>query len=398
MVLQTGSAPQQPVVPPADEAANRLIVPQGFAVRIFAEQLTGRPRFMAIGPDGLLYLTLMNSGQIVRLPDHDGDGRADKSEIVASGLSLPHGIEWHGDWLYLAEGDKIERLRDGDGNGTLEIKQLVTNAIPAPEGHSSRTVHFGPDGKLYVSAGSKCNIPVNCVEADKRRATIMRFNVDGTIPLDNPYSNDPDMSRRPVWAEGLRNSVDFLWAPNGQLWANHNGSDGLGDDVPPEEIIIPVQRGKSHGWPYCYTPTVGLTPIGTSEVRDQRVPLPTGFDCDQVVPALLTDAAHSAPLGMTLADGTNFPAAYRDDLFVAYHGSWNTNNVNNYRDCKVQRVIIENGAPVASETFITGWRSPGQKCSAAWGRPADVIFAPDGSMLISDDHAGRVYRVVYVGQ
>jgi len=393
-LITTSGTTSQPPLPPADEATTRITVPTGFAIRIYAKDLGGRPRFMAFGPDGLLYLTLMSDGKIVRLPDRNRDGRADATEVVASGLSQPHGIEWRNGWLYVAEGNKVERLRDTNNDGQFETKELITDNIPGPVGHASRTLHFGPDGKLYVSAGSSCNI---CVEDDKRRATIMRFNPDGTIPADNPFANDPDPNRRPVWAEGLRNSVDFLWTPSGQLWANHNGSDGISDDAPPEEMIIPVQKGRSHGWPYCYTPTVGLVPPGTQDVRDVRMTLPNGFTCADAVPARFTDLAHSAPLGMTFGQGENFPTVMRDDLFIAYHGSWNTNNVNNYRDCKIQRIVIENGEPVRGETFANGWRSAGQKCGSAWGRPADVVFGPDGTMYISDDAGGRVYRVVYTG-
>jgi glucose/arabinose dehydrogenase len=202
------------ILPPPDEASRRIRVPPGFAIRIFAEGLNGKARMMAFGWDGALYLTLMNAGQIVRLPDRNWDGRADRVEVVAEGLALPHGIEWLGEWLYVAEGDRIERLRDGDGDGRLEIRELVTDNIPPARGHVSRTLHFGPDGKLYVSAGSSCNI---CEEDDPRRAAILRFNPDGTIPADNPLAADPDPRRRPLWAWGLRNSVDFMWTPGGQL-------------------------------------------------------------------------------------------------------------------------------------------------------------------------------------
>lgn len=384
-------------LPPPDEASRRLTVPAGFAIRIFAEGLGGKARFMAFGPDGALYLTLMNAGRIVRLPDRDGDGRADRVEVVAEGLNLPHGIEWRDGWLYVAEGDRVERLRDGNGDGYLEIRELVTDHIPSPRGHVSRTLHFGPDGKLYVSAGSSCNI---CEEDDPRRAALLRFNPDGTIPSDNPFASDPDPRRRPLWAWGLRNSVDFLWTPDGTLWANHNGSDGMGDDLPPEEIVIAVQRGRHHGWPYCYTPGLGpnLPPDQRAEVRDSRMALPPNFTCADAVPALFTDLAHSAPLGMDTGARAAFPPQYWDDLFVAYHGSWNT-SLPNARDCKVQRIVVENGRPVRSEDFANGWRAPGKMCGdpATWGRPADVLFGPDGAIYISDDHGGRVYRVVYTG-
>lgn len=385
-------------VPPADEAARRIQVPEGFAIRIFAQNLSGRPRFMASGPDGMLYISLIDSGQIARLPDRNGDGLADRVEIAASNLDRPHGLEWRNGWLYVAETGSVVRLQDRNADGTMEVRETVTTNIPPGGGHYTRTLHFGPDGKLYVSVGSDTN---NTPESDPRRAAILRFHADGSIPSDNPFANDSDTRKRPVWAWGLRNSVDFLWTGSGQLWADHNGSDGLGDNVPPEEIVINVQRARSHGWPYCYTPVLGpnLPPNQQSEVRDTRVALPSGFTCSQAVPALFTDLAHSAPLGMTLGSSGSLPNGFEDDLFVAYHGSWNTNDPASYRDCKVQQIVVENGQPVRSQTFATGWRAAGERCGAAatWGRPADVIFGSDGAMYISDDKGNRVYRVVYVG-
>lgn len=384
-----------PTLPPPDEAASKISLPPGFSIRIFAQNLPSNPRLMQTGPDGWLYVALMSSGSIARLPDRNRDGIADGVEIAASGLNLPHNLEWNGEWMYVAENDRIERLRDNDQDGSYETRELVTDNIPGAGGHSSRTLHFGPDGKLYVTTGSTCNI---CEESDPRRAAMLRFNPDGSIPTDNPFAGDSDPRKRAVWAWGLRNSVDFLWAADGTLWANQNGSDGLGDEVPPEEIFIPVQKGKSHGWPYCYTPVNGLNQPQQAEVRDTRIALPSGFTCAQAVPALFTDSAHAAPLGMSAASPA-FPAEYRDDIFVAYHGSWNTDNPNNYRDCKVQRIVIENGAPVRSETFATGWRAPGAKCGDAstWGRPADVAVGGDQALYISDDKGMRIYRVVYTG-
>lgn len=342
---------------------------------------------MAFGPDGMLYVTLTDAGEIARLPDKNQRGVADGIEIVARNLSEPHGIEWHDGWMYVAESGRVERF-----DQTFDKRELVTDNIPSGGGHFTRTLHFGSDGKLYVSAGSSCNL---CVETDPRRAAILRFNPDGSIPSDNPFASDPDTRQRAVWAYGLRNSVDFLWTPNGQLWANMNGVDGLGDDKPPEIIVAAIERGKSYGWPYCYNSTLGAIKA-TPLARDTRLALPQGFDCSMTMSALFTDLAHSAPLGMSFAHGSNFPAAMQNDLFVAYHGSWNSNAP---RDCKVERIVIENGVPVRSEDFANGWRAAGRQCgdSATWGRPADVIFGPDGAMYISDDAGGRVYLVVYVG-
>jgi len=381
-------------LPPPDAASQRIQVPDGFQIRIFANNLTGRPRFMTIGPDGHLYISLMSVGQVVRLPDRNNDGLADGVEVVASGINLPHGLEFYNGYLYIASGDRVQRMQGPNPQGNFSALQLVTDNIPPPIGHSSRTIHFGPDGKMYVSAGSTCNV---CEETDPRPATIMRFNPDGSIPSDNPFALDVDIRKRPVYAWGLRNSVDFLWSPAGQLWANHNGSDGLSDDLPPEEIVIPVQINKSHGWPYCYTPGVGEVKTKEVLVPNNQYELPDGFTCDDAIPAIFTAPAHSAPLGMEIAKPGNFPVEYNNDLYVAYHGSWNTNVIANYRDCKVERVILENGLPSGSETFATGWREPNKKCGdpSTYGRPADVIFGLNGEMFISDDAGGRVYRVVY---
>jgi glucose/arabinose dehydrogenase len=378
-------------LPPGDAASERISLPPGFQIRIFAENVGSRPRFMAFGADGHLYVSLMGDGKIIRLPDRDFNGLSDGVEVIASGLNLPHGIEFYNDWLYVAEGDKIERLKDQNLDGIYETKELLPAGIPGPVGHSSRTIHFGPDGKMYVSVGSPSNITP---DSDPRRAAILRFNPDGTIPNDNPFYNDPNVNKRALYAWGLRNSVDFLWSPTGQLWANHNGSDGLGDDLPPEEAVIAVQGNFSHGWPYCYTPGLGIT--SGPEVRDTRVALPAGFDCSQAVSAIFTIPAHSAPLGMELNAGGNFPTAMRSDLFMGLHGSWNTTPTS-IRDCKVIRISVEAGQPTTSTDFASGWRAPGSTCgdAATWGRPVDVIFGPYGEMYISDDKGNRIYRVIY---
>jgi len=382
-----------PVVPPADAISERLTVPAGFAVRLFAEGL-GTPRLMTVGPDGALYVADQDGDRVFRLPDVDGDGLADEVTVIAEGLTGAHSVEWFAGWLYVAEHGQIERLQDQDGDGTFETKELVTDNIPGTGGHSSRTLHFGPDGLLYVAAGSSSN---NEPESDPRRAAILRFNPDGSIPADNPYAADSDERRQAVWAEGLRNSVDFLFLADGRLWADHNGSDGLGDDVPPEEIVIEVTAGNHYGWPYCYTPLLGAVPAQIAEVRDERVALNPDVlpDCSQAVPALFTDLAHAAPLGMTQYNAAAFPPEYQGNLFVAYHGSWNSTQP---RDCRVQMIVVQDGAPVEGQPFLTGFRAgEDQSCGNAWGRPAGVTVGADGALYVSDDQNGNVYRVVYLG-
>jgi glucose/arabinose dehydrogenase len=382
-------------IPPADEATERLQTPPGFMVHIFFSNLRG-PRLMTVGPDDHLYVAERDANAVVRLPDANHDGLADERQVVAERLNEPHSVEWHQGELYVATNDLVLRMSDSNADGDFldDGEQItVTDNIPSGGGHSTRTLHIGPDGKLYVAAGSSSNINV---ESDRRRATLMRFNLDGSIPDDNPFAQDPEETRRPVWAEGLRNSVDFLFLPDGRLWADHNGSDQLGDDLPPEEIVIEVEKGKHYGWPYCYTPTLGATPSDTLEVEDERIEFDQWLaSCQAATPALFTDLAHQAPLGMVYYARGSFPVEYWESLFVAYHGSWNSSVP---RDCKIERIILQDGQPVASEPFVTGFRDNDQQsCGGAWGRPAGLAVGLQGELFISDDENGNIYRVVYTG-
>ncbi len=389
------AAPAQAAPAADDEAAGRLHVPDGFTLNTYISGLQS-PRLMTVGPDGNLYVAERGAGAVIRLPDGNGDGVADERQVVAEGLDQPHNVEWHDGSLYVGVTGGAVRLtdknNDGDAMDDGEIETVVGD-IPSSGAHTSRTVHFGPDGMLYLAAGSSSN---NFVESDRRRAAIMRYNPDGSIPDDNPFAQDPDETRRPVWAEGLRNSVDFVFLPDGRLWADHNGSDMLGDDVPPEEVVINVERGKHYGWPYCYTPTMGAVPDGTAEVQDTRVPFDDRIsDCGQVTAALFTDLAHQAPLGMAVYTQTVFPADYQGGIFEAYHGSWNSGVP---RECKVQFIAVKDGKPVDSQPFITGFRDDDtQICGDAWGRPAGVAVGANGELFVSDDQNGNIYRVVYSG-
>ncbi len=387
-------------IPPPDDVSERLIVPDGFVVRGFAEGLA-TPRLMTIGPDGMLYVAERGAGRITRLPDLNHDGLADGKEPVLSNLHAPHNMEWYNGCLYVAENTQVSRHCDTNNDGILDEHTRIASQ-PEGGGHTSRTLHFGPDGYLYVSAGSTCNV---CIEEDPRRATIMRYTSNGSIPADNPFADAADPRRQAVWAEGLRNSIDFLFMPDGQLWANHNGrdnmiSDEVKNDKPLEELIIPVQKGQHHGWPFCTSehPDGSLAPgIGPyEEIADPStdVPaMPTGFSCDRAIAATFTALAHSAPIGMTRYDAAQFPPDYHGDIFEALHGSWNRQPP---APCQVTRIQVADHMPVGSEVFLTGFQdSPDQACARGWGRPAGVVVGADGALYVSDDQNGRIYRIVW---
>lgn len=397
----TRSASAALPLPPEDSVSKRLSVPEGFAIREFTSGLE-RPRLMTVGPDGALYVAERSGGRVTRLPDDDGDGRADGNETVLENLYRPHSLEWYEGCLYVAEDDQISRHCDDNNDGIFEQHEEIVS-LPSGGGHSSRTLHFGPDGKMYVSAGSTCNV---CIEDDPRRATIMRFNVNGTIPDDNPFADADDTLRRPLWAEGLRNSIDFLFLPDGQLWANHNGRDQMinneiKNDKPLEEAIIAVEKGEHYGWPFCTSehPDGSLAPgpgpyEPVADPSDDVPDMPEGFSCDETIPALYTVLAHSAPIGMTRYDHSHFPDDYHGDIFEALHGSWNRTPP---APCKVVQIEVEDQMPTAQADFVTGFQdNPVQPCNRAWGRPAGVIVGADGALYVSDDWNGRVYRVVWV--
>jgi len=330
-----------------------LTVPAGFHVSVFAQNLNG-VRYLTLGPGGAVYASRPSGGDVVRLVDANHDGVADTTVTVVSGLNRPFGIAFRGDTMYVAENNEVVHFNPGSQAKVVDVPN-----IPGGAGHSTRTVVFGTDGKMYVSVGSSCNI---CDEADSMRAAVVQFNRDG--------------SGGRVFARGLRNSVGLAINPTtGELWATNNDRDNLGDDIPPERINI-IKDGKYYGWPQCYLP-------------GQKIPEYPSADCSTVEPPAITFQAHSAPLGLTFYVGTAFPADYRGDAFMTYHGSWNRSVPTGD---KVVRVQVQNGKPVSIDDFITGWQRPD---GSRWGRPVSIVMTTDGALLVSDDMGGKIWRVAY---
>lgn len=346
----------------AQDALNRrLTMPPGFTASVFA-RVSGA-RFMALGPDGAVYVSRPRSGEIVRAVDSDGDGVAEAQTVVVSGLDRPHGLAFHGGFLYIANTDGVVRVRLGaDGKATTPPQRL--NSYSSGGGHWTRSIAFGADSAMYVAVGSSCNL---CVERSPDRAAVMRYDADGRNGR--------------VYSSGLRNAVGIAMHPvTNQIWVTQNERDNLPpnhEDLPPEEINI-LEDGGDYGWPYCY---------------GNRIPSPDrAFNdpprCARTIPPALEMQAHSAPLGMTfLARATMLPPEMRGDALVAFHGSWNRSVPTG---AKVVRVRIQDGRPVSYEDFVSGWQGANGR---RWGRPVDVLVHRDGSILISDDAEGVIYRV-----
>jgi len=337
----------------------RLTVPAGFKVQTFAK--VDGARWLAVGPDGSVYVSQPGEGQITRLVDANGDGVAESRSVVASDLSRPHGMAFHKGYLYVANTDGVVRLRLG-ADGVPQGSAERVNRYSGGGGHWTRTVIFGPDSAMYVSIGSTCNL---CEERSPDRAAVMRYDEDG--------------SNGRLFARGLRNAVGMAVHPTTKaIWVSQHERDNISpnhENLPAEEINI-LRDGGDYGWPYCHGDRVP-NPEYNSAVR-----------CANTIAPALKMQAHSAPLALEFLDkATNFPEDWRGDALVAFHGSWNRDVPTG---AKVVRIRVKDGMPVSYEDFVTGWQRPD---GSRWGQPVGIAVARDGSVLVSDDQGGVVYRV-----
>ncbi len=346
---------------PPDEGSlgSRIRVPEGFSLGLYAE--VPKARFLRPTPQGDLLVSVPREGQVVLLErDRDADGRADATRVLLDGLNRPHGLDLHDGWLYVGETDAVIRVRfDGEtGQVHGEIERIV-EGLPAGGNHWTRTLRIGPDGHLYVSVGSSCNV---CFEEDERRAAMLRFDADGGSPE--------------IFAIGLRNAVGFDWQPGtGDLYATDNGRDLLGDDFPPCELNRVVEGGD-YGWPVANGDRVLDPDLGAGHEERARASIPPehGF------------GAHTAPLGIAFLRHPSTPAAYRDAALAALHGSWNRTSKAGY---SVVSLHFGPDGAVDERPFLTGLLEG----EDVIGRPVDVAQGPDGVIFVSDDYAGVIYRV-----
>jgi glucose/arabinose dehydrogenase len=365
-VSPAGAVAAQESTAAHDLPGGSITLPTGFDIGVYASNV-GQARFMAVRPsDGMLFVADAN-GRILALPDANHDGTADDVIVFASGLDLPSSIAFYQDWLYVGETNEVVRFPTP--NNAMQPQgdaDVVIPDLPPPTDHWTRTIAFGPDGKLYLAIGSPCNV---CDNSDSRRAAISVY--------------DPDGANGRLFATGLRNAVGFTWQPGtNTMWATVNGRDSIGDNIPPDELRI-VRDGSFNGWPYCYN---GTTP--NPEYGDPSL-------CTSAVPAEVALPAHSAALGITFGDQFNAPQAYKDSIYIAYHGSWNRTVKTGY---KVVRVPFVDGKAGQPQDFASGWLpgsadDPGQ----VWGRPVGVTVGGDGALYVTDDSAGKVYRIAATG-
>jgi glucose/arabinose dehydrogenase len=335
-----------------------LQVASGLNISLYATGLRS-PRFMALGPNGDVFVGTWFSGNVYVLTNRHGGPRAERVVPLLTGLNLPHSVAYNKGLLYVAEQNQVSVMRFNPDRVSVSNRHVLVSGLPIGGRHVTRTVSLGPDGLMYVSIGSSCNV---CVEADKRRAAIMRFRLDG--------------SHGEIFARGMRNPVGLAWQPGANvLWATVNGRDLLGDNVPPD-LVTAVHRGDNFGWPYCY---------GRRQ-PDPDVPPPHGYCASVTLPTEMIQA-HSAPLGLAFANG---------GLYVAFHGSWNRARPTGY---KIDFIPFNGGRAGAPRDVITGWLpSDARNSGDAWGRPVGLLQLGDGSLLVSDDLAGVIYRVTFSGR
>ncbi|MEE9253574.1 MAG: PQQ-dependent sugar dehydrogenase [Pseudomonadales bacterium] len=336
---------------------DKLSVPSGFQIEVLSDQVPNA-RQMAIGAQGTLFVGTRREGKVYALPDRNRDGTPDEVKIIARGLTMPSGIAFREGDLYIGARDTIYRFSNIESRLDEPGKpEIVKDDLPDKSHHGWKHVAFGPDGRLYIPVGAPCNI------------------CDPEAPFASILSYDLEGGKTTTFAWGIRNSVGFDWHPTtGELWFTDNGRDMLGDDVPADELNRAPRSGLHFGYPYVHAGDIPDPEFGKGHVPE-----------DYAAPALAIQA-HSAALGMKFYVGDQFPERYRGAIFIAEHGSWNRSKKVGYR---VSVAFLEGNRVVRHEPFVTGWLE-GEK---NWGRPNDVLVTPDGSLLISDDQGGVIYRV-----
>jgi len=358
-LLAVGCGSLAGFLPSAAAESADITLPPGFQISVYAGDVPNA-RQMAAGPDGVVFVGSRSEGKVYAVVNRNGQHRI---HVLASGLNQPSGLAFRDGSLYVAAVNRILRFRDVAQNLEKPPKpEVVSDAYPSDAHHGWKFIAFGPDGRLYVPVGAPCNV---CPPPGLLHSTITKLDIAGGRPE--------------VVARGVRNSVGFDFQPEtGELWFTDNGRDWLGDDQPPDELNRLTRPGEHFGFPFCHG----------DGLRDPEHN--AGRACSEFTPPARLLGPHVAALGMRFYTGQMFPERYRGGIFIAEHGSWNRSTPIGYR---VTFVKVEGGRATSYEPFASGWLKGG----SASGRPADVLVLPDGSLLVSDDKAGRIYRITYAG-
>jgi glucose/arabinose dehydrogenase len=346
-----------------DQILEKLNLPEGFSAEVYAPDVSNA-RQMALGANGTVYVGSRGEGNVYALVDADDNYRADTVYTIAEDLRLPSGIAYRNGDLYVAAVSKILRFDDIDTNlQNPPDPAVVTNNYPTDGHHGWKFIAFGPDDKLYVPVGAPCNI---CNPEEPIYASITRINPDG--------------SDREIVAHGVRNTVGFDWHPQtGDLWFTDNGRDWMGDNKPPCELNHLSEAGQHFGYPYKHGSDIWDPEFGAQ-----------GREMDQNFRSPAQELGpHVAPLGMIFYTGDMFPQQYQNRVLIAEHGSWNRSEKIGYR---VTQVTLSNNKATSYEPFVDGWLEDN---GSVWGRPVDLLQLEDGSVLVSDDQRGIIYRISY---
>ncbi|MCH7804052.1 MAG: sorbosone dehydrogenase family protein [Acidobacteria bacterium] len=335
-------------------------LPPGFQISVYARGVSGA-RSMTLGSRGTLFVGTRGEGSVYAVLDQDGDQKAEEVLTLVTELNTPNGVVFRDGDLYVAETHRVWRYQDIEShlrNPSQPV--LILDNLPKDRRHGWKFIAFGPDGWLYVPVGAPCNA---CRPADERYASLLRMRPDGT-GLE-------------VFARGIRNTVGFDWHPETEeLWFTDNGRDWLGDDLPPDELNRATGAGLHFGYPYCHG----------GDIPDPEFGQERG--CQEFTPPARKLGPHVAAIGMRFYTGDMFPEEYRNQIFIAEHGSWNRAEPLGYR---LSLVRLEKGQVTAYEVFAEGWLQGGRP----WGRPVDVLVMPDGALLVSDNQASVIYRITY---
>jgi glucose/arabinose dehydrogenase len=341
-----------------------LRMPEGFHMEVYGR--VDNARSMAMSPDGTLFIGNKANGAVYALQDRNKDLKADTLYTIAKDLNMPNGIAFKDGALYVAEINRLWRYDAIEDHLDDPKATLIYDDFPEDSHHGWKYIGFGPDGKLYVPVGAPCNV---CeTKDDTYYASIVSMDADGT--------------HRQVVAKGVRNTVGLTWHPvTGELWFTDNGRDLLGDDLPPCELNRLSAVGQHFGFPYCHA----------GELLDPEF----GKDksCENYTSPALKLGPHVAPLGLKFYTGNMFPPAYKNKIIIPEHGSWNRSKNAGHTGHKLSLVTEENGVGIHYETFVDGFLN--KSTNTAWGRPVDVLVLEDGSILISDDKSGTIYRMSY---